>query len=302
MQKYKSLVLPIALILGYFLRQMCSAMSWLVPYVIFAILALTFTGVQLSRLRPSKFDLCIATFQTVISISVFWLIKATTSDGVLAQGAMMCVLCPVASSVTVVASMLGANPTRTTTYTIVGNLLVVIVGPLYISLVADVGTHASIGDLAMLIFTKISVVIALPFILVWALQRFLPSVNAGISTYKQFSFYLWAFALFVTIGQTIDFVVMRWSESRENVVWLGIISLVICILQFSVGRIIGTAYHDRIAGGQLLAQKNSAMGIWMLNTFLNPVASVGLAFYSIWQNLFNSWQIYQSSTSSANNE
>lgn len=293
MQKYKSLVLPIALGLGYFLRQLCSSLSVVVPYVIFSILVLTFSGVRLSSLRPSKLDFWIASFQAIVSLGLYWLVMGITSDEVLAQGALMCVLCPVASSVTVVAAMLGANPVRTTTYTISGNLLVSIVAPIYISVIVDTAPNSDFWHLFTQIFAKIAVVIALPFIVVWCLQRFLPKVNDAMSKYKQWSFYLWAFALFVTIGQTIDFVALRWGSSMGNVVWLGLISLVICVAQFSLGKMIGKRYADKIAGGQLLAQKNTAMGIWMLNTFLNPIASVGLAFYSIWQNLFNSWQIYR---------
>ncbi len=296
MQKYKSLVLPIALILGYFLRQICSSLSVVVPYVIFSILVLTFSGVRLSSLRPTKLDFWIASFQTVVSVCLYWLVYIISFDYVLAQGALMCVLCPVASSVTVVAAMLGANPVRTTTYTIVGNLLVSIVTPIYISIILDPTPNSSFGQMFMLIFAKIAVVIALPFILVLCMQKFLPNINAYISRYKQWSFYLWAFALFVTIGQTIDFVVIRLDNNLANVIWLGFISLVICIGQFSLGKMIGKRYADQIAGGQMLAQKNTAMGIWMLNTFLNPIASVGLAFYSIWQNLFNSWQIYRNNT------
>ena len=295
MQKYKSLVLPIALVSGYFLRQFCSSISMVVPYVIFAILVLNFSGVRLLSLRPSKLDLCVASFQTLVSICLYWLFKAVTSDEILAQGALMCVLCPVASSITVVASMLGADPARTTTYTIIGNLLVCIVAPIYISIIMETSANTSFASMFILIFVKIAVVIALPFILVLCIQKYLPRLNAGISAYKQFSFYLWAVALFITIGQTIDFVIIHWRDNLENVIWLGIISLAICIGQFYFGKIIGERYQERIAGGQMLAQKNSAMGIWMLNTFLNPISSVGMAFYSIWQNLFNSWQIYRSS-------
>lgn len=295
MQKYKSLVLPIALVAGYFLRHLCSALAVAVPYVIFAILVLTFSGVRLTSLRPSWLDLWIAAIQAVASIGLYWLLRSLTHDEILAQGGLMCVLCPVASSVTVVAAMLGANPVRTTTYTILGNLLVSVVAPVYISIIMDAEANTNFWDMFALIFVKIGVVIALPFVVVVCLQRFLPTVNAKMSEYKQFSFYLWAFALFVTIGQTIDFVAGRWGENLANVVWLGVISLSICISQFCLGKALGRRYGDRIAGGQMLAQKNSAMGIWMLNTFLNPVASVGLAFYSIWQNIFNSWQIYRAS-------
>lgn len=296
MQRYKSLVLPIALVGGYFLRHFCSMVSVLVPYVIFTILVLNFSGVVLSKLRPGKLDFWTAMFQTVVCVCFYLVVIVSTNNEVLAQGAMMCVLCPVASSVTVVSSMLGADPKLTTTYTIVGNLLVALVAPLLITAVTDFSGNAFLDSL-WLIFCKISLVIALPFFLVLFLQRCFPAANRKISDFKHYAFYLWSFALFVTIGQTADFVVEKWHGDVSNVVWLGVLSLAICILQFAVGRMIGRRYGDTVAGGQLLGQKNSAMGIWMINTFLNPVASVGLAFYSVWQNIFNSWQIYRASGS-----
>ena len=79
----------------------------------------------------------------------------------------------------------------------------------------------------------------------------------------------------------------------NNILWLGVISLATCVLNFGVGRWLGRRYGDVVAGGQLLGQKNTALGIWMANTFLNPLTSVTLAFYAIWQNLFNSWQIWR---------
>ncbi len=293
MQRYKSLVLPVALVGGYFLRDICAMVSFTVPYVIFVILLLTFSGVRLARLRPTRLDLWIALFQVVVSFVTYRVLIAITGSEPLAQGAMMCVLCPVASSVTVVASMLGAGAERTTTYTIVGNLLVALVAPLYISII-DEGSGMSFRHSFSLIFCKIAVVIALPFFVMLLMQRFLPAANRLMSSYRSLSFYLWAYALFVTIGQTADFVVLSGQDSAVNILWLGVASLIICIVQFSAGRLMGARFGDSIAGGQLLAQKNSAMGIWMLNTFLNPTASVGMAFYSIWQNIFNSWQIYRS--------
>ncbi len=291
MQKYKSLVLPVALVAGYLLRGLCAELAPAVPYVIFAILVLTFSGVRLSRLRPGKLDLCLAAFQAVAAIALYAIVIGVSGNRVIAQGAMMCALCPVASSVTVVAVMLGADARRTTTYTIAGNLLVAVLAPAYISLIDEEGGAPFWSSFAM-IFCKVAMVIAVPFFVMWAVQRWLPKVNERMARVRGASFYLWAFALLVTIGQTADFVVRSWRGAVSEVAWLGVMSLGICVLQFAVGRIIGRRYGDRIAGGQLLGQKNSAMGIWMLNTFLNPVASVGMAFYSIWQNLFNSLQIY----------
>ncbi len=292
MQRYKSLVLPIALLGGYFLREFCGVISVIVPYVIFAILVLTFSGVDLKKLRPGKLDFILGFFQVLFSFASYWAVFLFSQNEVLSQGAMICALCPVASSVTVVASMLGANSVRTTTYTIFGNLLVAFVAPFWITILKH-SLYRDFLDTFLLVFLKIASVIVLPYLIVLFLQIYIVKVNSLFARYKHFSFYLWAVALFVTIGQTADFVAVRWYSDSSNVVWLGVISLFACFLQFFVGRKIGYWYGDVVAGGQLLGQKNSAMGIWMLTAFLNPVASVAMAFYSIWQNMFNSWQIYR---------
>ncbi len=70
MQKYKSLVLPLALLLGYFFRQLCAVLACAVPYVIFGILALTFSGVKLASLRQAELDLMIAIFESFVNLGV----------------------------------------------------------------------------------------------------------------------------------------------------------------------------------------------------------------------------------------
>ena len=80
---------------------------------------------------------------------------------------------------------------------------------------------------------------------------------------------------------------------KSGFLWLGIASILVCTLNFGLGKWVGHQYGDTIAGGQLMGQKNTAFGIWMATTYLNPLASVFLAFYSVWQNLFNSWQIWR---------
>ncbi|MCM1153702.1 MAG: hypothetical protein NC328_08655 [Muribaculum sp.] len=291
MRKYKSFVLPVALVAGYFCRGLCDAIAFTVPYVIFAILIFTFSSVRLRNMRPGKLDLYTATFQVTVSALLYGVIMKFTSNIILAQGAMMCVLCPVASSATVVAVMLGADKARTVTYTIVGNLLTALLAPIFITVIEG-GGAVSFVDSFLLIFIKISSVIALPCLVIALLQGFAPKINSKIAKHQSFSFYLWAYALFVTIGQTADFVVARWNQDHDDIGWLIAISAAICLMQFAVGKCIGKHCGDTIAGGQLLAQKNSAMGIWMLNTFLNPIASVAMAGYSVFQNIFNSWQLY----------
>ena len=145
---------------------------------------------------------------------------------------------------------------------------------------------------------RIAPTLALPFFVALFLQRFAPKANAFLCRYKGFSFYLWALALTITLGQTIDFMFLNGREEKDSILILGAASIFFCIVQFAVGKWLGSKYGDRVAGGQLLGQKNSAMGIWIANTYLLPLASVFPALYSIWQNLFNSWQLWRDARSS----
>ena len=85
------------------------------------------------------------------------------------------------------------------------------------------------------------------------------------------------------------------------------VSLVCCILQFAVGRHIGDSYRPRISStqkaeqrgreirkvtaGQSLGQKNTIFAIWMAYTFMTPETAIVGGLYSIWHNIYNSWQL-----------
>lgn len=69
--------------------------------------------------------------------------------------------------------------------------------------------------------------------------------------------------------------------------------MVICVVQFGVGRMLGRRYGDAAAGGQSLGQKNTVLAVWMAQSFLNPISSIAPTAYIVWQNFVNSYQIYK---------
>ena len=290
MQRIRPYVLPIAIVLGLLLHKWCAIFSFLVPFIIFAILLLTFTAVDLRQLRFSMLDLWLMLFQIVVSTGGYTLITLLGGSHIVAEGLLIGVLCPVASSVAVIACLLGANRETVTTYTIVGNLMVALVAPVVFSLVGD-HPELDIVDSMLLMFSKIGSTLALPFFLAVLLQLLLPKANALLARYNALGFYLWAIALLFTLGQTIDYIFLNGEGNWSSIIWLGGLSLLFCVVQFATGRWLGKKYGDVIGGGQLLGQKNTAFGIWMANTFLSPLSSVFLAFYSVFQNVWNAWQL-----------
>ena len=291
MQKIKSYVLPIAIVLGLLLHDYCAAFSVVVPYIIFTIILLTFTAVDITKLRFKPLFIWIILFQVVVSLGGYYLLRLFNVNEIIAEGVFIGVLCPVAASVAVVSTMLGADRNTVTSFSVIGNLVISVVAPIYFSFIG-VNQDLPFFTSFLHILRRIGTVIGLPFFIALALQLCLPKANAFLSRYKGLAFYLWAVALFLTLGQTIHFIFLNGKGNWSSILWLGVSALLFCIIQFGLGKWIGSKYGDTIAGGQLLGQKNSAMGIWMANHYLNPLASVFLAFYSVFQNLFNSWQLW----------
>lgn len=292
MNRFRNLVLPIAIVLGLIFHSYCGILKVGVPYLIFTILLLNFVATDIKKMRFTVFDAILMAVQVSLSLGIYLILHLLGVDEIVSQGVLVGVLCPVAASVVVISCMLGANRETVTAYTIFDNLLVALLAPVIFSFV---GEHQDMpfGESFLLIIRRVAPIIALPFFVAWLLQTLLPKANAFLVRYRGLSFYLWAVALFITLGQTIDFIILKGEENLTSIIVLGVVSVLFCVVQFGVGKLIGRHYGDTIAGGQLLGQKNSALGIWMANTYLNPLSAVFPALYSIWQNLFNSWQLWR---------
>ena len=86
------------------------------------------------------------------------------------------------------------------------------------------------------------------------------------------------------------------SPRRSGADWFGLIAfaaLVICLVQFKVGRMLGRRYGDAPAGGQSLGQKNTVLAVWMAQSFLDPISSIAPTAYIVWQNFVKCYQIWK---------
>lgn len=292
MSKIRSYVLPIAMILGLMLHKWCALFNVATPILIFVILLFNFAPTKVKKLKVEGLDVFIASFQILVSLGGYIIIKWMSGNEIIAQGFMNGVLCPVAASVAVVSCLLGANRERVVAYTLIGNLLIAVVAPVIFSFIGVQQNVPFVSSFCS-IFMKIGSTIALPLIIAILMHRFTPKLNEIVCRYKDWSFYMWAIVLLLTLGKTFDSIILHREGNMLNILILGILSLIMCGVQFGLGKYVGSKYGDTIAGGQLLGQKNAAVGIWMANNYLNPLAAVFLAFYSIWQNVFNSWQMWR---------
>ena len=133
----------------------------------------------------------------------------------------------------------------------------------------------------------------------------------------QIPFYLWVASIVVLTAVVTETTLSNFDDQISNIVILLLLSFLACCMQFGLGKLIGYLlpapskgkdYQDvlvnpaaapktmagvsSITAGQAFGQKNTSLGVWMAQTYLHPMASLGAAAYIIWQNIFNSLQLF----------
>jgi len=289
-ERIRPFVLPFALLLGFLFHSSCIQLQFLTPWLIFFILFMTLCDLDLKEVRIKPLHIWLVVFQIVAAIAVYVLLLPVNKT--LAQGAFMGIFAPVAVSSAVIAVMLGAKLDNMVSFTILSNLTVAVTAPVILSFIGG-SDSIPFWDSALMIVGKVAPVIILPLVAAFICQNYFPKTRKAIVRFKTIPFYLWAFALTLVTGQTIDFISRQDRSGIPLLLAMLVVSLGQCVLHFSFGSWLGKKYGDSISGSQSLGQKNFLLAIWISQMFLSPLASVVPASYVLWQNLWNSWQLWQ---------
>jgi BASS family bile acid:Na+ symporter len=285
----KNWTLPIAMLAGAIGYPFFISLSFLTPILIFTMLLLTFCKVSPQDLKPKLLHLWLLMIQIFGSVAVYLLL--CRFNKIVAEGAMVCIICPTATAAAVITSKLGGSAASLTTYTLLGNIGAAIAVPIIFPLIE---AHADISfwDSFFLILSKVFPLLICPFLTAWLLQKFVPRVHHALLAYHELAFYLWAVSLAIVTAQTLSSLINDPADGWTEIL-IALAALVACCVQFFLGKTLGSIYDDRISGGQALGQKNTILAIWMAHTYLNPLSSVGPGSYVLWQNIINSWQLWK---------
>ena len=304
----KNWTLPIAMLagaLGYFVFAnftfleptkpfVNTFIAYITPFLIFAQLLLTFCKVDWRELMPSPWHGWLLLFQVVSASALAALLIFIPMDGSyreVFEAAMVCLICPTATAAAVITGKLGGSASSLTTYTLLSNILAAIAVPLIFPLVEP---HADITIFTafLKILGKVFPLLLFPFFLDLFFRYVLPKVHHFLLGFHDLAFYLWGMALAIVTGQTVKSLMTSDVPGSVQIL-IALAGFITCALQFYLGKRIGTIYKDRISAGQALGQKNTVLAIWMAYTYLEPVSSVGPGSYVLWQNIFNSWQLWK---------
>ena len=306
-QLIKDWTLPISMMLGAFgyllftkvaaLQGMKVALVGMVPYLlpalIFVMLFFTYCKIDPRELRPRRWHLWLILIQLAeVVVCVWWCVSSRHTYWLpLAEAMLATVIAPMAAVGAVVTQKIGGNAATATTYTLISSTFTAIMVPLVYPIV-EPGIGMTFLALFLKILSRVFPTIMAPLALALLLHWLLPQAQHYVAEKsKDYSFYLWGICTVVNTAQIIRSIVSS-PGSGNLVLYICVLVGLLCFAQFYVGKQIGSHYDDRMAAGQGLAQKNTVLAIWMAMTFLSPQAAIGPGVCLLWQNLFNSWQIW----------
>ena len=289
------------------------------PWLIFFMLFFTFCKVNPLDLRLHKWHCAVLFAQLIFSFATYAGVLCLTHNKILAQGLLMCFIMPTATAAPIIAGKLGGSIQNLTTFTLLSNFATAIIVPATFPLINPAADMTFLPAF-LLILSRVAPLLLGPFFAAWLLRiiyqrskkkEFVLSKQAA-----QTPFYLWVASIIVLSAVVTRTVIENIHYSLFIILWLLISSFFACLIQFGLGKLIGyylpaaskgTDYQDvlinpaaapttmagvsSITAGQAFGQKNTSLGVWMANTYLDPMASLGAAAYIIWQNIFNSVQL-----------
>lgn len=292
----------------------------ILPWLIFFMLFFTFCKVNPLDLRLHKWHWVVLATQISLSLGTYVGVYLLTDNRYLAQGLMLCFIMPTATAAPIIAGKMGGSIQNLTTFTLLSNFATTLIVPAVFPLVNPLA-EKTFWPAFVLILSHITPLLLGPFLLAWMVRlvfqwrrklEFVLPVKIAVVP-----FYLWVASIVVLTAVVTETAISNFQSQLANILILLVCSFFICLLQFGLGKLIGywlpapskgRDYQDvlinpaaapktmsgvsSITAGQAFGQKNTSLGVWMANTYLDPMASLGAAAYIIWQNIFNSAQLF----------
>lgn len=274
---------------GVIFHEYMSHISWISPLLIFCMLTITFTKLKLDELKITGFHLSLLAVQFIGCWIVYYSLYFW--NPIVAEGAFLCVFMSTATAAPVITGMLGGSVSVQASYSLLCNMVLAFTAPVFLSWIS-VENNIDFMTSFNRICTQVVPMLVVPLIFSLLMRKFMPKIHKTLASHQTISFWMWAVALFIVMGNAVSFIMQQPISQLSTMIYLAIVSLVVCCMQFIIGRKIGAKYGDKVVGAQGLGQKNTILGLWLSLTYLNPIISVAPAAYIAWQNIINSTQLY----------
>ncbi|MFA6928711.1 MAG: hypothetical protein WCT05_00175 [Lentisphaeria bacterium] len=287
---FRMLLLGGAFIVGSLLPMLASQREW-----IRFLLMFMFFSVCL-QLRPGWHSLHwtqgVSIVYCFLLAFLLWFLLHKAGHPDLALAAFFTAITPTATSAPVIVSLLDGNVEYATTAFFTSNFCIFLSLPAILPPI--VGNNTPGIGLDML--QRILAITVLPLLAATILRFLLKEKAIRLGKFlSPFTFYAWILVIVLVAANASAFFrkeidnPMLTTLTSTSIILL---SLLICALNFGVGKMLGTPRYA-LECSQTLGQKNTSFTIYLALTYVDPVAALGPTCYVLWHNTWNAWQLYK---------
>lgn len=263
-------------------------LSFLIQYLLMVMLFFSFLDIEF-RVQTFQKSILWILFANVVVAFLSYAALASF-DRTLALTAFMTAIAPTAIAAPVIMSFIKGHIEYVVAAVLVTNISSAIIIPVTLPylLGAQTQLHISVWE----VLEPVMIVMFVPLLLA-RLVSYMPSgTQRFLRTGKRFSFAIWLLNLFLISANASSFLRQEDVNSLSILLMIALISLVLCIINFGLGALLGGRQNWQEAS-QSLGQKNLSFVIWIALTFINPLVAMGPTFYILFHHLYNSWSIFR---------
>lgn len=259
--------------------------TFLVRYFVMVMLFLAFLNIDFHSRILTRLHLKVLIANLSLPLLLFALLYPLGYN--YAISAFVVAIAPTAAGAPVITGFMCADVAFVTVSVILTSPLVALVLPFFLPPLLGPVADLSIPDLILPILSLVFV----PLIISQLIKRFFKRFHQGLMKLQPIAFYLFITNVFIACGKATNFIRTDDSADLRTIAFIALITGAICLLQFQFGQYLGRKTFP-IEGSMALGRKNTMFSIWLGLTFVSPVAAMGPIFYILFQNLYNSWQIW----------
>ena len=265
------------------------AFSFLIQYLLMVMLFFSFLDIEFRLQTFQKSILWILVANVIVAFLSY--AALASFDGTLALTAFMTAIAPTAIAAPVIMSFIKGHIEYVVAAVLVTNISSAVIIPVTLPFLLGAqaqGVRISVWE----VLEPVVIVMFVPLILARLVSYMPLGTQQFFRTGKRFSFGIWLLNLFLISANASSFLRREEANSLSTLLAIALISLVLCIINFGLGALLGGRQNWQEAS-QSLGQKNLSFVIWIALTFINPLVAMGPTFYILFHHLYNSWSIYQ---------
>ena len=277
--------LLVAMLFGALLPQV-HVLSFLIQYLLMAMLFFSFLDLKFKPQMFQKSVLWILLANIAVAFVSYLLLASF--DSTLALSAFMTAIAPTAIAAPVIVSFIKGEIEYVVTAVLLTNFSTAVIVPLTLPFLLGAQIQISVWQ----VLEPVLIVMFVPLILAQLVPHLPTRAQEFVRKGKSFSFLIWLLNLFIISANASNFLRTENSNSVFTLLVIALVSLLLCIINFGLGALLG-GRRNWLEASQSLGQKNLSFVIWIALTFINPLVAMGPTFYILYHHLYNSWSIYQ---------